>query len=232
MPNLNEELTALLIKNNAALVGFADLKEIASDARGDFTNGISIAVALDPQIMSAIETGPTIAYHAEYKIANALLDYLAYLAAQFLEKKGFKARSLLATHEVNPSTLSIKLPHKTVATRAGLGWIGKCALLITRQYGSAVRLTTVLTDAPLTAGKPINSSLCEDCVRCIEACPAKAHTGKNWAAGMRREELYDAFKCRAKTRELSMKSFGEAVSICGLCIVACPWTRQYLKKSL
>ena len=232
MPNINEELTALLKSNGASLVGFANLKEIAPDVRGGFPNGISIAVSLDPQIMSAIETGPTIAYHAEYKIANALLDYLAYLASQFLEKKGFKARSLLATYEVNRSTLAVKLPHKTVATRAGLGWIGKCALLITRKYGSAIRLTTVLTDAPLSAAQPINASLCEHCVRCIEVCPAKAPTGKNWEAGMRREELYDAFKCRDKARELAMKSFGEPVTICGMCIVACPWTQQYLKKAL
>ena len=49
---------------------------------------------------------------------------------------------------------------------------------------------------------------------------------------MPREELYDAFKCRDKARELAMKSFGEQVTICGLCIVACPWTQQYLKKAL
>jgi len=38
------------------------------------------------------------------------------------------------------------MPQKTIATRAGLGWIGKTALLITPQFGSAIRLNSVLTD--------------------------------------------------------------------------------------
>ena len=46
------------------------------------------------------------------------------------------------------------LPHKTVATRTGLGWIGKNCLLVTKEYGSAVRLSSLLTDAPLPAGTP------------------------------------------------------------------------------
>ncbi|OGO17582.1 MAG: hypothetical protein A2Z15_08560 [Chloroflexi bacterium RBG_16_50_11] len=231
MPTLNEELTQFLKSRGASLVAFADLKEIPSEARDGFHFGISIAVALDQQIMSDIKTGPTIAYHAEYKIVNALLDYLGQSAAQFLVKKGYKAQALTTTIHADRDTLSVKLPHKTVATRAGLGWIGKCALLITKKYGSAIRLTTVLTGAPLTAGKPINESLCAHCTRCVDACPAQAHTGENWEVGMPREALYDAFKCREKTRGLSMKSFGEQVSICGLCIVACPWTKDYLKRA-
>jgi epoxyqueuosine reductase QueG len=231
MKTLNDELKSFLISHGASLVGFADLKEIKSGARDNFLYGVSIAVALDPQIMSAIETGPTIAYYAEYKRLNDLLDNLGQATAQFLIDKGYKAKARPATFSEDKATLSAKLPHKTVATRAGLGWIGKCALLITKKYGSAVRFTTVLTDAPLAVGKPVNASLCAHCTRCVDACPAKAHTGLNWQAGMPRESLYDAFKCRETARELSMKSFGEQVSICGLCIVACPWTQDYLKRA-
>jgi len=230
MPNLNDELTTFLKNRGASLVGFAGLKEIKPDARDGLPYGVSIAVALDPQIMSGIITGPNFAYHAEYKIVNALLDYLEQSAVHFLVKKGFKAKARLPFFE-SKNTLTAKLPHKTVATRAGLGWIGKCALLVTKKYGSAVRLGTVVTNAPLTPGKPVNESLCAHCTRCVDACPAKAHTGKNWQAGMPREALYDAFKCRDKACELSMESFGEPVSICGLCIVACPWTKDYLKRA-
>ncbi|MBN1692483.1 MAG: epoxyqueuosine reductase [Dehalococcoidales bacterium] len=229
---MNEELTQFLKSHGASLVGFADLNEIDAEARDDFPYGISIAVALKPQIIAGIKDGPNQSYYEEYKRANQMLDNLGQMTAQFLKDRGYKARAGPATFEEDKGTLAAKLPHKTVATRAGLGWIGKCALLITRKYGSAVRLTTVLTDAPLETGKSINESLCARCTRCIDACPAKAHTGENWQAGMPRETLYDAFKCHDKTHELSLKSFGEAVAICGLCIVACPWTQDYLKRVL
>ena len=231
MPGLNEEITAFLKSQGASLVGFADLKEIEAAARDNFPYGISIAVALDPKVVSDIKIGPTAAYRAEYKKVNVLLDELGQQMVLFLIKKSYKAKLRPATFEEDQSTLTAKLPHKTVATRAGLGWIGKSALLITREYGPAVRLITVLTDAPVMPGKPVDKSFCTKCTHCVDACPAHAHTGKNWEAGMPREALYNAFACREMARNLSQKLIGEAVSICGLCITACPWTQKYLKKS-
>jgi epoxyqueuosine reductase QueG len=229
MKTLNDELKSFLISHGASLVGFADLHEIDSEARDGFPFGISIAIALNPEVMSAIKEGPTAEYHAEYKRLNDLLDNLGQAAAQFLIGKGYKAKARPATFAEDKVTLSAKLPHKTAATRAGLGWIGKCALLITKKYGSAVRFTTVLTDAPITAGQPVNASLCAHCTRCVDACPAKAHSGKNWQAGMPRESLYDAFACQKTALALSLKGFGIKITLCGLCIVACPWTQKYLE---
>ena len=231
MPTLIDELLSFLKSHGASLVGFADLKEIDSKARDNFPFGISIAIALNPQIMSEVKEGPTAEYYGEYKRLNKILDEIGQKTVQFLNEKGYRAKARPATFAEDKNALIAKLPHKTVATRAGLGWIGKCALLVTKKYGSAIRLTTVLTDAPLTAGKPVNDSLCLHCSHCIDACPAHAHTGAIWQAGMPRETLYDAFKCRDTARGLSMKSFGEPVSLCGLCIVACPWTKKYLERT-
>lgn len=232
MPSLNDELLSFLNSRGASLVGFADLSEIAAEARDGFPFGISIAIALNPQIMSDVKEGPTAAYYAEYKRLNSLLDDLGQKTVQFLKDKGYKALARPATFAEDRTNLAAKLPHKTVATRAGLGWIGKCNLLVTKKFGSALRFTTVLTDAPLVAAKPVNESLCLHCTHCIDACPAHAHTGAVWQPGMPREALYDAFKCRDTARGLSLKSFGEPVSLCGLCIVACPWTKKYLARSV
>jgi epoxyqueuosine reductase len=232
MPMLNEEITKYLLENGAALVGFADLKKIDSSARNNLPYGISIGVALGPKVIAGIKIGPTQEYHAEYKKVNDLLDNLSRITAQFLINKGYKAEARPATVGEDKATLTAKLPHKTVATRAGLGWIGKNNLLITRQYGPAVRLVTVLTDAPVTTGQPTDKSVCGRCRHCVEACPAKALTGTNWEAGLPREALFDAFACRGMARNLSQKLIGEAVSICGLCITACPWTQRYLKHEM
>jgi epoxyqueuosine reductase len=231
MKTFNDELTAFLKSEGANLVGFADLREIDSDARDGFPLGISIAIALNPQIMSEITVGPTKDYNIEYKRINILLDKIAQSTEQFLRGKGCGAKARAATFEEDKSTLTAKLPHKTVATRAGIGWVGKSNLLITEKYGSAMRLVTVLTDAPLSAGKAINSSRCGGCTECVDACPAYAITGNNWQAGLPRESLVDVFTCRNKMREMAANFIGETKSICGMCIIVCPWTQKYLLKA-
>jgi epoxyqueuosine reductase len=232
MKTLNNELTSFLKAKGASLIGFADLHEIDSSARDSFPAGISIAVALNPQVMSGIKTGPTQDYGAEYERVNTLLDNIAQATGIFIREKGFNSQVRFATFEEDKAALSAWLPHKTVATRAGLGWVGKSNLLITEKYGSAVRLVTVLTDAPLSAGKPVNSSRCGDCAACVDICPAHAHTGRNWEPGLPRESIVDVFKCRTKARAMTAESLGVSKSICGLCIVACPWTQKYLKKAV
>jgi epoxyqueuosine reductase len=228
---LNAELKKLLIDRGASLVGFANLEEIAPDVREGFPLAVSIAVKLTPEVMAEIRQGPTPPYHAEYLHHNELLASLGQAAERFLEDKGYKAKALPVASGEDEATLATQLPHKTVATRAGLGWIGRCALLVTRQFGSALRLTTVLTDAPLSVGSPVNESWCGRCTECVDACPTQAPTGRDWRVGLPRESLYDAFACQKTARELSLKMLGTPVTICGLCVVACPWTQQYLKSA-
>lgn len=132
--------------------------------------------------------------------------------------------------KVDEETRITLLPHKTVATRAGLGWIGKCALLVTPEYGSAVRISSVLTDAPIETASPIDSSRCGTCTICQEACPAQAVRGKLWSAGMQRNEIYDAFECRKTAKERAAK-IGVNETLCGLCILVCPWTKKFLEAS-
>lgn len=227
METLNQEITNVLKSGGASLVGFADLSELDIDSRDSFPFGISIAVALDARVISGITQGPTMRYYDEYQKVNILLNNLYQSAKLFLASTGYRVNAL-TTGSYIPDTLSAKLPNKTVATRAGLGWIGKCALLITRQYGSAVRLTKILTDAPLSCGKPINESFCGGCLECVKICP-DAVSGRNWQAGVSRESFFDAYKCKEKMRELSLNKFGEKIWLCGRCIVACPWTKKYIE---
>jgi epoxyqueuosine reductase QueG len=148
-----------------------------------------------------------------------------------LESQGHRAIALSATvDKLNMATLATPLPHKTVARLAGVGWIGKCALLITRSHGSAVRYNSVLTDAPLPVGMPADVSQCGRCAACVEACPAGAPSGETWSPGMRREELLDAFACCAEAQRQSA-AIGIEHTICGICIAACPHTKRYVGDS-
>ena len=229
---LADELKTLLRTNGANIVGFADLRSVTPDIRDGFPYGVSIAVALSPQIVSEIQDGPNRRYYAEYERANRLLDSLGYRAAGFLEERGRRARCFPATNfEIDPETLSTRLPHKTVATRAGLGWIGKCALLITGAFGSAVRLTSVLTDAQLPAGEVIDISRCGDCRACVDICPSQAPSGIEWQVNLHRDSFFDPFACRRAAQEWEVRRKGVRDNICGMCIAACPWTQNYIKNN-
>lgn len=225
-----DELKALLGSHGADIIGFADLREIAPEIRDGLPFGVSIAIALNPQIVSEIQEGPTKQYYAEYERVNQLLDSLGRQAVRFLEERGHRARWFAATAAgIDAKTLSTLLPHKTVATRAGLGWIGKCALLVTWTFGSAVRITSVLTDASLPTGDMIDTSQCGSCHACVDVCPGQAPSGKEWQVNLHRDAFFDPFACRKAARKLAISKIGIRDSICGMCIAVCPWTQNYIK---
>ncbi|MGB7062762.1 MAG: 4Fe-4S double cluster binding domain-containing protein [Candidatus Zixiibacteriota bacterium] len=231
MKELCRELKGLLMDKGASLVGFADLIGVPADVRDSMRFAISMAVALDAAVTSTIQDGPTDPYYIEYRKANALLTGLGKVACSMIEGFGYKAVSKKPTHAgIDPKTQSTALPHKTVATRAGLGWIGKCALLVTEEYGSAIRISTVLTDAPLEASAPVDDSLCGDCTLCVESCPGKAPSGKNWKVGLHRDSFFDVFACERAARERGMTKLGIDDTICGICISICPWTIGYIER--
>jgi len=233
MVNIVTEITDLLKSGGASVVGFADMRALPANIRHDLPRAISFAVALDPKIVASIKDGPTMEYYNEYKRANALLGKLGEIAADFLQRKGCRAMTFAATHEgIDFSTNSTILPHKTVATLAGLGWIGKCALLVTEQFGSAIRINRVLTDVPLTAATPIVESRCGECTACVDACPGHAPKGVNWASDKYRDLFFDAGACRDAAREMAYKKVGIKDTFCGICMAVCPWTIKYVKNNL
>ena len=118
-----------------------------------------------------------------------------------------------------------------MATRAGLGWIGKCALLVTEEYGSALRISSLITDAPLECNAPQKASRCGNCRACAEHCPSGAVTGEAWSAGIVRARLIDAERCAETARALCRERFGKQATLCGKCIVVCPYTRRSLKRT-
>jgi epoxyqueuosine reductase len=228
--SLNEQIRTLLKEQGADLAGFADVSDLPAEMTGGLSAAVSIAVRLDPSIVNEISNGPTQRYYQEYVRVNELLGELSRQVADLLTSCGMRARAIEATTaNFDARTLSMPVQHKTTATRAGLGWIGKSALLITEEYGPAVRLGSVLTDAELETGEPIDTSRCGECHRCVDCCPSGAITGSNWSPGAPRESMFDAFVCCDTAKRLAGRQGIEA-RICGICINACPWTQKYISR--
>jgi len=181
-----------------------------------------IAVRHSPEVFASAEEMPTYAYYQEYLGLNERLDEIAGTIAEVLRDAGYAAQVNPATQrQLDYATLAAPFPHKTAATRAGLGWIGKSGLLVTRELGPAVRLSSVLTAAPLVSGAPITESECGECTACEEACPGGAISGLEWRAGMAREEFFDAFAC-ARAARARAQARGIEQTVCGICMLVCP----------
>ena len=232
MTMLENTIRTELIRLGADMVGFGSLEELPDDVRGGLPVGISVAVSYPKEVIRGIGKFPTHEYYEWYCLLNERLDAMVGRGAEILREMGYKAialtREYVGSGELKDFTT---LPYKTVATRAGIGWIGKCALLVTEKFGSAIRLSSILTDAPLSAAIPVNESRCSDCMICADVCPGGAVSGKLWEAGIPREEFFDAVKCRRTARERTQQNLGLDITICGKCIEACPYTRQYLYSS-
>lgn len=214
-----------LIKNGASQVGFADLSELATD---NMRSGVSIILRIPGDIIRSISDGPNIEYYNWYYELNNKLDYLAESGAQFIRSKGYEAIAQTTGYVKEFGNYRTKLPHKTIATLAGLGWIGKSALLVTKKYGSAIRLSSILTNMSLDYGVPIKKSMCRECNNCMNACPGEAISGKLWDHKTDRDEFFDPSKCREKARQLAKEKIKKEITLCGKCIEVCPYTQDYI----
>jgi len=108
---------------------------------------------------------------------------------------------------------------------AGVGWIGKNSMLLTRKFGSFFFIGSVITDVEFEYDSPINE-YCGDCTKCIDACPTGAIV-----AG----KIVDSNKCISyqtienKTDSIpgSMKTqFMNRVFGCDICQDVCPWNHN------
>jgi epoxyqueuosine reductase QueG len=98
----------------------------------------------------------------------------------FLEDRGFRAVPVFACTPMEmPEILDLRgyVSQIDLAARSGLGWIGKNGLLISPEHGTRVGIGTVLTDATLEHDAPLERGCPEDCVLCVEKCPAEAIDG-------------------------------------------------------
>jgi len=187
---------------------------------------ISLMARIDAHALSRLQIGEPAAYRAEYRRLNGLLDAAGEALVTALRRQGAEARRTDATiYSERPETgdwLDAGVfAHKTAATHAGLGWIGKTALFVSPETGPKVRLATVFTDLPLELGVPVTDSRCGGCRACVDACPAGAGRDVLWHAGMGRDELFDAGACDRYMDSLGVSEY----QVCGLCVAACPFGR-------
>lgn len=226
---LNELIALELNQSGIEFIHFLDISDLAQKQNRGFPSAVLFGVKCSPEYLKKVSGNPN--YVSEMVARNYFDDDEHYchememyrisdLLAQFIEKNGYSAYSLSEENQIatsNFDTNKSMLPLKTLAIRAGLGWIGKNNLLVNKEYGCCQTWGGVLTDTPLsTEIKKLLSVQCGKCHTCRDICEPNALTGRTWEPGVLREEMIDVDKC----------------STCLKCMVYCPWTQRYLKRGL
>lgn len=227
---IQEILNKNLIPAEEFIFGMADLAGLIPLKFGEYRYGVSIGKRLDGRIIDAIAEGPTLEYYEHYLQTNEDLTEIAQKIRKDLSSAGIDSLVINPTlstvseefREYLP-TLTTDLSHKMVATRAGLGWIGKCDLLISKKFGPRVRFVTILVNhRPEKFASPIDKSRCGTCMVCIDRCPAEAANGLLWDIHTHRDRFFDPHKCREKCAELGRQRLQSDRRICGICVSVCP----------
>lgn len=110
------------------------------------------------------------------------------------------------------------------AQKAGLGWLGKNSLLLTREMGSFFFLSELIIDLEVAPDNPLTKDYCGTCTACIDACPTDAIVDNGVIDGSRcisylTIELKDAIPAEFKGK-MENWAFG-----CDICQDVCPWNR-------
>ena len=116
------------------------------------------------------------------------------------------------------------VPLKPAAVKAGLGWQGKCTLLISPKYGSFQALGGIITDADLAEIYPLEENRCGSCTACIDICPGKAIEPFGLDRSKCLSNLLEGEDMPETVSDMQDNYFFE----CDICQDACPWNRKHL----
>ena len=109
-----------------------------------------------------------------------------------------------------------------VAERAGIGFVGKNGLLVTKEFGSYVYLGELITNIEFPVDAPVDYG-CGDCTRCVDFCPTNALLG-NGKMNAQRCLSYQTQTKGFMPKEYR-KKIGHVIYGCDICQQVCPYNK-------
>lgn len=116
---------------------------------------------------------------------------------------------------------SAPLLERTLAARAGVGWIGKNTMLLDEEHGPWLMLAEVLVNVAFPADPPVIDR-CGTCTACVEACPTDALDDAR-TLDANRCLSYWTIEHRGAVPERWARAADHRVFGCDDCLTACPF---------
>jgi len=122
------------------------------------------------------------------------------------------------------------------AEKAGMGFLGKSGMLISREFGNWLLLAGILTRLEFEADEPLGAQrvqppagawaglFCGKCTRCIDACPTDA-IPEPGLVDARRCISYQTIENKGFIPRELRTGIGDRIYGCDRCLEVCPWNR-------
>ncbi|MEA4928068.1 MAG: epoxyqueuosine reductase [Candidatus Limiplasma sp.] len=220
-----EAIKTIFLNAGADVCGIANIEAFSHTPEGFHPSDLyadcrSVVVFAKAIPKGALLVNPRIIYQHYNALGPVLLDRIAYLAADQLEKDFPDAVAVplpadnpyeywVAETREGRGILSMK--HAAVLAGLGtLGTLGKSTLLLNRRYGSRLSIGAVLTNLDLPTDPPAESVCIAGCRLCIDNCPAHAIS----------DQGVNQLLCRAHTYAANSRGFD--ITNCNACRSKCP----------
>lgn len=229
---LTEELFSIIRDDAIDLVGFAPEKRFLDAPIGHLPRDIlpsatGVITCAIKQLDNVVDNLPDsrFCYSQQHQVLNRTLDDIGLTISKCLQRKGFYSVPISSEGFYETRQFLAYFSHKHAAKAAGLGDIGINNLLVTPQYGSRVRLISIITNAPLVPSPRLKKNPCTEwqglCQKiCVELCPAKC-IDKNGNLNKVKCRFYHYEKLGSYLRQNYVFSLERGNLACGMCVKAC-----------
>lgn len=178
---LGKKAKSVALANGADLVGVVgvtDLPEHRESISRILSSAQSVMVIAAKHSLAAIRSANIQMAQFDTIHAYGQCAHAAHTTSRFLESEGFLSVAAPAFIPIDMDApkkgMRGEICWRRAGVRAGFGSYGENGLLITKQFGAAIRISGLVTSVDLEADRPLDEDACDHCMRCVEACPAGA----------------------------------------------------------
>jgi epoxyqueuosine reductase len=191
--------------------------KILKNAQSVICVGLNYKAPEKQQTLVAEPSGRVAAY-AQFE------DYHGFIKNKLFKLAEFIKSSVKENHKFKICVDSAPVAERTLAARAGLGFIGKNHILINPDIGPQILLGQIITTLKLAPDKPVKN-MCSDCNKCIKACP----TGALQPDGRLDANLcisYLTIEYKGPVSESISPRLDDHLFGCDECMLACPFAEK------